>query len=233
MIPQLKSYSIQKPPLQVSKWLDLPVLLDADEMASLFQQLQPFYIFLTSAVVKKGEGFISSEHFLKKYSEYIEEIKNGKIINEDLFRTIFSAIFTTSTECLYSLTLADDKELLRIEKPVVQLQPHRIHFSKEDFKFRSMNFGMDTISWGIQFSYPQLFQDQQKNVHKTKDSEEFPNTKLFQGIQQWVRYHTVPTPFIVNGNRVNVPMRLGKHCFSWINHHPHLQTLGLSVKNEN
>lgn len=232
MISPIKTRSKQLPPIQVSKWLDIPVLLDKKEMANLIEHLGVFSIFLTSSVLEKGKGYLSAEDFLLKYAEYVDQIQQGKDLNEDPFRSFFSAIFTRSPDCLYSLLLANNKELLRVETPVVQLQPHRIHFSKEDHKFRSMNFGLDTISWGIQFSYPQLFQDAQKNIHKTKDSEAFPNTELFHMIQQWVRHHTVATPFIVNEKRVNVPMRLGKQCFSWINNHPHLKNLGLSVKIE-
>jgi hypothetical protein len=48
-------------------------------------------------------------------------------------------------------------------------------------------------------------------------------------MQQWVRSHTIATPFEVEGKKVNVPIRLGKECLSRINSHPQLQAKGLRV----
>ncbi len=43
--------------------------------------------------------------------------------------------------------------------------------------------------------------------------------------KQWVRDNTRATPFSVEGKKINATMRLGKNCFSWINHHPQLKNL--------
>ena len=85
-----------------------------------------------------------------------------------------------------------------------------------------------SIHWGIQFSYPQIFQ--RGNVFtKVSDPQQFPNTSLFTKLVQWLRTHTVPTTFIWEGKKIATPFRLGKQCFSWINAHPQLKEHGIFV----
>lgn len=217
-------------PMQASKWLAQPMLIDVAEMNGLLNTLGDFFIFLTSCITEEGKSNVTKEQFLKVYSHYIEELKQGKIPDENGFRHYFSSIFTVSTDHVYAITLENDQQLIRVSKPVVQLQGHKIGFSKADEKFRSRSFGGDSISWGIQFSYPQLYQNPTtQEIFQVKKGKEFPNTELFQRIQRWTRDNTVPTPFIVNEKQINVPMRLGKQCFSWINQHPQLLDTGISV----
>lgn len=226
MQPPLR-ISSQEPPIQVSKWLTCPILIDTDEMMSLFHALGPFYIYSTSGITKLGQGEISQTDFLNGYNHYISSLKNGIMPNEIESRLLFSTIFTTSTDTLYAVPIEPDQQLIRTSQPVIQLQPHRVSFSKIDGKFRSMTFGPDTISWGIQFSYPQLMQDMDKKIRQIDSL--FPNTELFHSLQKWVRHHTLPTPLVAGEKKTNVPIRLGKNCFIWINQHPQLKELGLKV----
>lgn len=209
-------------PMQASKWLSVALLIDAVEMEELFAALGEFYIFFISCITDEGKGEISKTAFLKKYSDYILDLKKGLIPDEKEYRHFFSSVFTISPENVYAITLEDDQQLIRVAKPVVQLQAHKIGYSHADEKFRSRTFGSDTLCWGIQFSFPQLYQDNKTHeIFQVKGSD-FPNSELFHKIQKWVRHHTAPTPFIVNGKQVNVPMRLGKKCFDWIHQHPQL-----------
>ena len=103
-------------------------------------------------------------------------------------------------------------------------------YSEHDGKFRPMVFGLDSVTWGLQFSYPQLFMDgRTKEAFAVVESEEFPNTALFHQLQRWMRQNTLPTPFLVDGKRVNSPIRLGKACLPWINRHPQLAPKHLQV----
>ncbi|CUI17744.1 conserved hypothetical protein [Candidatus Protochlamydia naegleriophila] len=217
------------PPLQASKWLKCPVLLDIDEMEDLFRALGDFWIFSVSGVLPSAEGEMTQAAFLTEYGRYIEALKRGEFPDEQRARPYFSTVFTTSTDALYEVVLPNQQKLIRVERPVIQLQSHRFDYSPVDGKFRSMVLGQNSIQWGIQFSYPQLFQDAACQVKQVRESEEFPNTVLFKRMQKWVRDHTTATPFLVENNRVNVPIRLGKTCFGWINQHPQLQAKGLVV----
>lgn len=220
----LRVSSIEEKPMEASKWLSVPVLLDLDEMQALFETLGSFLIFQTSRVLKKGEGEISKQEFLNSYREYIDDLKAGRLPDESKFRGYFSSVLTRSTEMLYTVPLPEEKQLIRVAQPVVQLQSHHMNYSPADGKFHSMTFGSDSIMWGICFSYPQLYKELiSQEVFTVKDTPAFPNTSLFHALQRWIRHHTLPTPILVEeGHPLNLSVRLGKQCLSWINHHPQL-----------
>lgn len=217
-------------PMQATKWLKVQLLAEASEIEALFTSLGDFDIFISGSVTAKGEGKISHEQFIKTYTHYIQELQKGKIPAERDYRLFFSTIFTKDPEALFVVPLGSCKQLLRVSKPVVQLQPHSLDYSMHDKKFRPMVFGLESVLWGIQFSYPQLFQDPvTKEPLNVDESDLFPNTELFKSLQRWIRHNTIPTPFLVEGKKINVPMRLGKRCLSWINFHPQLSLKNIKV----
>lgn len=217
-------------PLQASKWLDLPLLLDAKEMEALLADLGNFKIFRVGAVCGRDEGGISKQVFLDQYTAYIDCLKRGEIPEEKNFRPYFSSIFTLADDHLFQILVGSDRRIIRVEKPVLQLQVNQIAHSAADGKFRAMVFGKESILWGLQISFPQLYQDAvTKEVFSVVDSPKFPNTALYRKLQLWVRQHTIPTPFQVGERRINVPIRLGKECLAWINSHPQLISSNIQV----
>ena len=215
--------------LQASKWQKCLVLMDVNEMEALFASLEKFWIVQISGVIPIGQEIISQKAFLEVYQHYIDAIKRGENPNDPRVRPYFSAVFTTSLEALYAVKVNEEQCLVKVRQPVVQLQAHRFDYSSADGTFRSMVMGYDSIQWGIQYSYPHLYQDENFQVLTVRDGPQFPNTSLFKNLQKWVRSHTIATPFEVDGKRVNVPIRLGKQCLCWINTHFQLQAKGLRV----
>lgn len=217
-------------PLQASKWLQCQALLSGEEMRALFASLEPFTLFIAGSITEPGKGILSKQHFLALYESYIGMLRSGQVPQAADYRPYFSAVMSADDEALYKLLIDAERQLIRIAKPVVQLQAHHLDYSPLDGKFRSMVFGSDSITWGLQFSYPQLFQEAaSKQILQTRQQRAYVNTQLFQRLQQWMRQHTSPSPFLVNGKVVNVPARLGKECFAWINSHPQLKSKGLCI----
>jgi hypothetical protein len=209
------------PPLKISKTLKVPVLLDTSEMESLLNALQKPYFYLVQGICGKDEGILSSTDFVSIYGEYVERLKKGEKIAQNEFRAPFSAALSASSDSLYAIPVEGERRIIRAKLPVVQLQPNRITFSNEDKTFRTQLYGEGGMEWGVQFSYPLLYQDPVTQDILDVDSR-FPNSDLFRALQRWIRHNTLPTPFIVEGVRMNVPIRLGKNCFSWIGSHPEL-----------
>lgn len=227
---QLRVSTLAEPLLQVSKWLKCQLLADIGEMGDLLDKLGDFSIYLTGCVTKKGEGSLSKSEFLNDYACYIEALKRGELPDSSQYRLPFSSVFTASHEAMYVVPLSSEQQLIRACRPVIQLQAHSLDYSHADGKFRSMVLGKDSVVWGIQFSYPQMYQNNAaKQVEAVVDSPAFPNTHLFHLLQRWIRDNTIPTPFLVDGKKINVPMRLGKGCLSWINRHPQLVKKGIQV----
>jgi len=218
----------EKSPLQASKWISSQMLVEAAEMEGLFAELQDFYIYSVGTITANGEEIISKDEFLKHYREYVDTLKKGALPDEAKFRKIFSSVLTVTPEVLFAVPIEPGKQLVRIEKPVIQVQAHRMDYSKADGKFRSMTFGADSITWGLQFSYPQLYQDGKTKEIMQVDAA-FLNTPLFRKLQLWARNSTIPTSFLAEGKKITIPVRLGKQCISWINNHPQLHKKGLQV----
>lgn len=216
--------------MQASKWLKVPVLLDGDEMAALLQALSHASIYQTSGLCPQGTGPIDPKDFLEAYRGYVASLKAGLIPDENLYRAYFSAVMTVTEDALFAVPVDETQQVIRVRRPVVQMQNHRFEYSEIDHQYRSMVYGMDSVLWGIQFSYPQLYQNPvTKDVEQVADTPSFPNTRLFRDLQKWVRDNTVATPIVAHNQRTNVPIRLGKACFPWINSHPQLIKKNLKV----
>ncbi len=216
--------------LQVSKWLKVQVLLDSSEMEQLIQTLGTLFFVIVSEPIEADVAVIPSTVFLERYADYIDLLKQGQIPNVDEFRRFFSCAMSTTLETFYAMAAGKDKFLIKPTKPVLQLQTHHFFYSDLNGKFHPMVLSPESISWGLQISYPQLFQDPAtRQVVKVIDSPHFPNTAMFTKLMRWVRSFTLPTPFEVNGLRINSPIRIGKQSLAWIKIHPQLKERGIQI----
>lgn len=215
--------------LQASKWQRTPFLIDLSEMASLIASLGDFWIAKASGVIKNGEELIDPNEFMEIYASYINALKNGKIPADPRIRPAFSTVWTSDLNTLYSVPVDEKNMLVKVEKPVIQLQMHRFDYFPADDKFRSMVFGEEAIYWGIQVAFPYMYQNAACEIVAFNDKKEFANLNLFKKFQQWTREYTSPTPLTLGQKKVNIPIRLGKKCFEWINRHPQLALKGLKV----
>ena len=120
--------------------------------------------------------------------------------------------------------------IIKAKEPVVQLGLHHFTFSAQQKAFHSMVHSEEAVTWGLQFSYPQLYSNSIDNdlieIYKDRGN---PNTQLFQTLAKWMRAHTTPTPFIVEGKPLNATFRLGKQSQVWVKVHPQLEHFRLSL----
>ena len=183
---------------QASKWLKYQVLLDVEEMKDLLSSLEPISFFQVSQPVSSFEGSFSSDEFLSVYAGYIAALKEGRIETSIRQRSFFSSALSRDFSCFYAMELGGEKVLVKPLYPVIQLQSHAFFYSTLDGKFHPMVQSIESISWGLQFSYPQLFQDPQTHqVVKVSQQEAFVNTEVFARLTQWIRSYTLPTPFAI------------------------------------
>ncbi len=208
---------------QGSKYLKYQVLCDGEELKKLFDGSFGIYplTFLGDAnAVDVGE-------FLEEYSRWIDGLKRGLVPEEAQLKKWLGCALTADTDALWRQEIPGGRYLVKMAKPVIQMQAHFFTYSRVDGVFRPMSMGLGSIFWGLQFSYPQLFQD--PKTMELLEVDGFVNCDLFQKIKLWVRNETRATPFVVDGKRVNVPMRIGKNCLSWVANHPQLQLQQIGV----
>lgn len=216
--------------LQVSKWIKVQLLLDQEEMIDLIDKLDPFYLITVSKPIKKQEAVLERKDFLQSHAEYIQALKQGRVLQDNCIRENFSCAMTRSKELFYAMPVLEDRFLIKPTLPVIQMQMHRFLFSPMEKIFYPMVLGQKTVSWGIQFSYPQFYQDPKtKEIARVVKGDAFPNTELFSLLMKWVRQTTIPTPFLVDEERINATIRIGKKCIKWIHLHPQLHALNIKV----
>lgn len=200
---------------QASKWLKVQVLLDPEEMNDFLGSLAPFWIFPLTGLVDGAP--ISPSVFCEKYAHWIEGLKKGRIPSSEDLRKLVACAFTDDLSALW-LQKTGEKFLTKIAKPIIQVQAHFFSYSRVDGVIRPMSMGLDSIFWGLQFSFPQVYQDP-----KTMELCVLERSPLFRKLQLWVRENTRPTPFLIDGKKMNSPIRIGRKCFSWIHMHPQLK----------
>jgi hypothetical protein len=201
---------------QGSKYLKFQVLCDVEELKGLFDG--SFTIYPLTGL--RDGAPIEPEQFLEEYGTWVEELKQGRVPTDAALRRMLAAAFTAEPDALWKQEVPGNRFMIKMAKPVVQVQAHFFTYSPIDGVFRPMTMGTENIFWGLQFSFPQIYQD--PKTMEFFEIDESPNAELFQKIKLWVRNETRATPFMVDGKRVNVPIRLGKNCFSWIHNHPQL-----------
>lgn len=207
---------------QASKWLKFQVLCDGKELESLFALLNPFLIFPLTGIVEGNA--ISHTDFIHEYSLWIEGLKNGIIPSDASLRKFLACVFSIDLNSLWLQEISEKGYLVKISKPVVQVQSHYFTYSSEDEVFRPMSMGAGSIFWGLQFSYPQIYQDP-----KTFELKIAPENRLFETLRLWIREATRATPFSLEGKRVNSSIRIGKQCMSWIAQHPQLKARNIGI----
>jgi hypothetical protein len=203
---------------QGSKYLKYQVLCDLKDLRGLFQRLGAFKIYPLTGLVS-GEA-IEQDAFAQEYGRWIEGLKMGRLPTDSDLKKILACAFSLDEDALWKQQVPGGRFFIKMGKPCVQVQAHFFSYSPVDGVFRPMTMGPLNIFWGLQFSFPQIYQDA-KTMEFLKAGGA-PNAELFQTIKQWVRDFTRATPFVVEETRTNVPIRLGKNCFSWIHNHPQL-----------
>src|SRR5262245_37533284 len=131
--------------MQASKWLNIQLLISAEEMRQLVSDLNStlgqFQIFLTNRVTTRDGAKISQDQFLEAYSQYVATLQSGRQPPKDESYTLFSSIWTLSSGVLKVQKIDETRQLLQLTQPAVQLQPHAMTYSREDGKFHSMSYG--------------------------------------------------------------------------------------------
>lgn len=218
---------------QVSKWLHFQLLLSKEEMEEFLEVEKDLLLYPASDICEIGKPLIKKDEFLKAYAHYLDVLLEGEG-DFSQFRRMFSCFGTVSPECLYSVEVSEDEQLIRPCTPVIQFRPHQLGFSKVDRTFFPMAFGSSSISWGLQISYPQVFQNpKNQEIIKIDKSPLFPNTAAFKNLSRWIRLHTEPAIFNVEETRVVTTVRIGKQALAFVDKHPQLVALNLGMINEN
>lgn len=209
---------------QASKYLKSHFLVEDKDLSDFFSLFPSIFLYPLTDLSGRE---IPIQDFLAHYGAWIKGLKNGELPKEKSMREVLASALTLDPRALFSEPIPKNRFLIKVIEPVVYIRAHNFHFAEKEKRFYSMTLGPSSIFWGLEFSYPQIYLEPKTGA--LKKGIEHPNFSVFQKMQRWLREKTIATPFLVNGERINAPMRLGKSCFSWINSHPGLKAKGLEV----
>ncbi len=215
--------------LRASKWNCLQALFGEEEWSALFEALGSPSLFFCGSMWPK-ESF--QEHqtlFAAHLRSYTEALKQGALPDLSQARTYFSACLTDNVNTVYLQDVQNDQYLLRFSLPIIQVQHHTMNYSPYDGKMHSMVFGRDAITWGVQFSYPQMYLDMDGQVRQTSEGSSHPNKELFKTLQRWIRHNTLPCTFLCEERKIPSSIRIGKALSASIMEHPQLRRHGLQL----
>jgi hypothetical protein len=214
-------------PYNAAKFQKSSVLLEEEELRLLLSMLNKevgkIYLYRIGAVIEEGQLLVSMENFLDQYRDYLNALKNNGELQQS-----FSLALTVDPKTLYAIDVGDGRKIAKLHSPSIHITSTAICYLPELHTFKEKVYGHDLIPWGLQFSYPQLFQDPESQAI-SNPLQEGANALLFKQQQRWIREHTKPTFFFTEQGEVRTAIRLGKHCFSWIHTHPKLQEAGIRV----
>ncbi|MES2199773.1 MAG: hypothetical protein V4489_06360 [Chlamydiota bacterium] len=197
--------------LHCSKWVKHAVLLDREEMESLWEVLASCIIISPIQKVSKEKWQVSKEHFFTWYEKYLSWLRLEDDFPPPDLRKEFTLMLSTFVEAFYAVSLSSDQFLIKARCPVIQIQIYHCFISKFDRKIYPMAMNADSFTYGLQISYPQIYEE--PHVGKFKKmllEKDFPNTILYKQIVQWLRNHTKPATFFLGDKEEVAPFRVGK-----------------------
>lgn len=210
----------QKP--YFSKWQKIQVLLDPIELERLLQYLSPLFLLNTSGVILREKISIELDEFVRIYRKYIAMLQ-GKIPREGVS---LSYALSQQLENFCIVELSSHKYICRMIQPDVQMQAYSLLLD-ESGKPLSQVFSTGAISFGLQLSYPAIFQDTLTGEVFSTTKNTFPGWKLFSAIRKWIRSHTFPLPIYFQEKNSRLPIRLGRLAATWITSHIDLDRIPL------
>ncbi|MEX0961985.1 MAG: hypothetical protein WDZ28_03915 [Simkaniaceae bacterium] len=190
-----------------AKWHKVQVLFE--DLSDLFSLLEPFHLVNASEI--KEEPLDDKREYLKKYQDYIDALKNKRPYVGRL-----SAFMTRSLNSLVKIEVKPGFYAVRVQKPVIQIQMHRFSYSPLDHKIHPMAFGESAIAFGLQFSFPQIYQTNEGRVEQLS-SKNFTNKDLFSDFKRAIRTLSRPASFLLDGKAIKTSIRIDARTFPWIN----------------
>jgi len=214
--------------LQASKWLHVRMLLDQEELQELVSLIAPCFFVNVAKIGQSDELLIEVDTLLAHYREYIKGLQNP--LEKGVDKTRFSLALSKTLDPFYAMAIKDQQFLIKMKTPVIRVQLFQWHYVEETKQFITTAQLSQGLSWGLEFSFPQFYQDPKtyQPVEILKDLSN-PNTQMFKQIQKWARSKTEPASFLIHQEKLIAPFKIGKKCLPWIQSYCSLRSRGWEV----
>ena len=194
------------------------------EFQSFLKQLGTCFFVPATGVMTKNSWNISVEDLIVRYREYLSSLRQKEQLPSQEMRHFFSLFLSSSLDDFYAISLPQERFVIKTRKPVVHLQLYHCFVSRVNGEILPMVLHPDSFSFGLQFSYPQIYEDPKTHeFFKAMLEKKLHNTELFKKIVFWIRQNTKPASLCIGGKKVYAPFRLGKTAEDPMSYHLALQ----------
>ncbi|PCI94021.1 hypothetical protein COB11_04430 [Candidatus Aerophobetes bacterium] len=216
--------------LRASKHQRVQVLMEASELRELFFHLGDFYVVESAKVKDPEQQVITKEDYLKRYALYIDHLKTKLDSPEKDILSPLSVCFSKVLDCFYMIDVGNNKALIKQKAPSVFVQPFSFHYDSESASIFTGVHTKDRIFWGLEFSFPQMYQDPKTfdTIEILKDKQN-PNTQLFKKLQSSLRKNTKPTSLNFSGVSKAFPFKLSQNSLAWVQDYPKLKQFNIQI----
>ncbi len=158
---------------------------------------------------------LSQESFLERYGRYLDWIGSDPGFPSSKVRNDCTLMISSGPDSFYSVPVAGGF-FLKPGLPVVSVRTYHCFISSLDGSLRSMAMNVDSFTFGLEFSYPQIYEDPRTGeFRKTLLDSDSPNTALYKKMTSALRRQTKPLLIEINGNKVAAPFRVGIDSSDW------------------
>ncbi len=206
-----KVSSIEKEGLMhCSKWLRHAVLFTLEEWND-FSSAIGNPMFVVTTVVDKSSWQVSASEFKDKYLSYLEHVKQEASLPSPAMRRFFTLMISPSIDDFYAVEVGGGRFIIKPRLPVIQMQMYHAFISDLDRQIHPMVLHPQSFSFGLQFSYPQIYEDPVSHTFsKVLLDSQFPSSDVFKKMVQWFRANTKPVSILLDGKTLHAPFRQGK-----------------------
>lgn len=202
---------------RASKWIAFQMLLTRNELEDLFNEISAQVFCCIAKVDEEKNLLYHKESYLSLYTSYLEALKSqNKFLIKQLLISLNVALAYDESS-LYKVLAPNNKCLIKIKKPCIQVKPFNFvyHFGLE--KFLTNIKSEEAIYFGLEFSFPQIFQDPQSQEIQSlfKNNLSLSET-YFNKIRLFVREKTKPAKFLISDKRKVATFRIGKTCAGFV-----------------
>lgn len=217
--------------IRYAKWLQTPLLCSLEELDLLLHSLGSIFLVPAGGLLEREALFVSPEDLRSTYQQYLAWIVSSAALPSAEMRRHLTLMMSVSLDSFSAAEIKTGRFMIKPVQPVVMIQPYHFFMSSLDQKIHSMVMSQESISWGLQFSYPQMYEDPKNHLFgKISEAPEFPNTALYKKVVQWVRSFAMPAPVHYMGQKTHASFRIGKQAFALAQAHKGLQKRGIEVR---
>jgi hypothetical protein len=214
---------------QASKWLKYFVLCSGSELCKLMQKFDPLWIYPLAGF--SGGRLVAPSLYVDELERWPKEIIQSKGPDSARLRTFFPAALVDDPSALW-LQEVSQGHLVKIRKPVLQMQIHHFIYSHLTHAIYPMAMGQQAIFWGLLLTYPQVYQVKGAIYESFQDPRSRTRAWLTD-LRAWMRRETVLAPLVVpTQGPLCHTLRLGKECLGWIHKHPGLKELQIRERSQ-